>query len=343
MSPTSDLEIQAFVAGAFRRHPAGWGTSHNVAAGRCRRCVEMFATWCSKRIRHGRAFAQILEAWLVIFAFLAVPAVAEEKIDVPDQPIRFGITPAIVHDQYGVLDDWRAYLERKLQRHVEFVSRNSYRETIDLVRQRRLDFAWVSTYPYAYLERRRYARLLAVPLYQGRPYYRAYLIVPASDTQTQSLLDLEGKVFAYADLYSNTGYVVPRFVLRQAGKDENRFFRKTFFTSSHRKVIVAVAEGLADGGSIDSFVWDTVARIQPELTARTRIVTRSEEYGFPPIVASAGVDKKEAAAMRAVLTGMSGDEEGRSLLRQLNIDGFIPGSPKLYESVTRLPYAVGDL
>ncbi len=84
-------------------------------------------------------------------------------------PIRFGVTPAIVHDQYGVLDDWRIYLERKLERKVEFVSRDSYRETIDLISQKKLDFAWVSTLPYVYLNRRHYASLLATPLYRGRP------------------------------------------------------------------------------------------------------------------------------------------------------------------------------
>ncbi len=256
--------------------------------------------------------------------------------------IRFGVTPAIVHDQYGILDLWRAYLERKLQRRVEFVSRDSYRDTIDLIKEKKLDFAWVSTYPYVYLEYRHYARLLATPLYRGRPYYRAYFIVPSSDTQSTSLLQLEGKVFAYADLYSNTGYLVPRYFIHQAGKDENRFFSKTFFTWSHRKVVMAVAEGLADGGSIDSFVWDTLAVIQPDLTKNTRIIGKSEEFGFPPIVVNSAVSKRDASAMRNALIDMVNDPEGQALLRQLNIDGFIAGTPKLYANVARLQRAFGE-
>ena len=255
-------------------------------------------------------------------------------------PIRFGITPAIVHDQYGVLDDWRVYLERKLQRKVEFISRDSYRETIDLVSQKKLDFAWVSTLPYVYLHRRNYARLLATPLYRGRPYYCAYFIVPATDNKTTSLLDLEGKVFAYADAYSNTGYLVPRSFLRQAGKDESNFFRKTFFTWSHRKVIVAISEGLADGGSIDSFVWDTLSVIHPELTSQTRIVAKSEEYGFPPIVVNVSVSQRDSATMRSVLIDMARDQDGSALLKRLNIDGFVPGDTKLYEKVARLQRSV---
>jgi phosphonate transport system substrate-binding protein len=268
---------------------------------------------------------------LAVFALLTQAAVSEAQ-----PAIRFGITPAIVHDQYGVLDDWRAYLERKLQRQVEFVSRDSYRDTIDLLTQKKLDFAWVSTLPYVYLNRRDYARLLATPLYRGRPYYRAYFIVPADDTATNSLLDLEGKVFAFADAYSNTGYLVPRSILRQAGKDENTFFRKTFFTWSHRKVVVAITEGLADGGSIDSFVWDTLSVIHPELTKQTRIVGQSEEYGFPPIVVNTSVAKRDSLAMRTVLVDMAKDPEGSALLKRLNIDGFIPGDTRLYDKVAKL-------
>lgn len=271
---------------------------------------------------------------------LSTPGVILAESALP--PLRFGITPAIVHDQYSVLDDWRAYLERKLQRPVEFVSRDSYRDTIDLLKQKKLDFAWVSTYPYVYLAQQHYARLLVTPLYRGRPYYSAYFIVPASDTQTTSLLQLEGKVFAYADLYSNTGYLVPRYALHQAGKDENRFFRKTFFTWSHRKLVSAVALGVADGASIDSFVWDTLAVIQPELTAQTRIVTQSEEYGFPPIVASLSANKPDSAAMLGALLDMTHDPDGIALLKKLNIDGFIPGDDKLYENVVRLQQALGE-
>lgn len=257
-------------------------------------------------------------------------------------PIRFGITPAIVHDQFGVLDDFRAYLESKLQRKVEFVSRDNYRDTIDLFRQKKLDFAWVSTYPYVFLEQQHYANLLVTPLYRGRPYYCAYFIVPATDEKTTSLLQLEGKVFAYADLYSNTGYLVPRYFLRQAGKDKDRFFRKTFFTWSHRKVVMAVAEGLANGGSIDSFVWDTLSVIQPELTKQTRIVSKSEEFGFPPIVANVSVSAKDRAAMRTALIDMAKNPEGSILLQRLNIDGFIPGDTRLYKNVIKLQRALGQ-
>lgn len=253
-----------------------------------------------------------------------------------------GITPAIVHDQYELLIKWRVYLQEKLGHPVEFVSRDSYRETIDLLKRRKLDFAWISSFPYIYLERNRHVRLLATPVYRGRPYYRAYLIVPSSDLETRSLLQLRGKVFAYADAYSFTGYVVPRHQLQQAGEIPAQFFRKAFFTWGHRNVIDAVGQGLADGGMVDSFVWDTLSSVRKDLTDKTRIVSRSQEFGFPPLVAHASVNKDKYAAMQRVLLEMAHDPEGAELLKRLQLDRFALAAPELYGEVRKAMQAVGD-
>ena len=255
-------------------------------------------------------------------------------------PIRVGLTPAFVHDQHALLADWREYMEKRLGRTVTFVPRNSYRETMDLLRLEKIDFAWISDYPYVHLGKQ--VRLLAVPIYRGKPLFHAYLIVPASDKHTSSILQLKGRVFAYADPYSNTGYLVPRYQLSQAGEDPNQFFRKTFFTYSHRNLVQSVAIGLAHGGSVDSYVWDTLSRIQPEVTARTRIAAHSTEYGFPPLVASRAVDQADFAAMQQLLLSMGRDPEGQALLARFYLDGFSVGDDLLYQGVAEMMRALRE-
>jgi phosphonate transport system substrate-binding protein len=253
---------------------------------------------------------------------------------------RVGLTPAFVHDQHALMAHWRQYLEAKLGVAIEFLPRNSYRETMDLLHQGRLDFAWLCDYPFLYLKD--LVRLLAVPLNNGRPYYRAYLLVHADNPKPAGMADLKGATFAYSDPYSNTGYLVPRFQVHQLGEDPRSFFRKTFFTWSHRKAVEAVASGMAEGASMDSFVWDTLKRIKPELTQRTRIVGASPEFGFPPFAAHRSVSAADFAAMQGALIGMQDDEAGRSLLEQLNLTGFVAGDRRLYEGVVRMMRAFGE-
>jgi phosphonate transport system substrate-binding protein len=185
-------------------------------------------------------------------------------------------------------------------------------------------------------------RLLAVPVNAGKPTYRSYLIVPARDAQTHSVHDLIGSVFAYADPYSNTGYLVPRFEIKRNGANPATFFKKTFFTWSHRKAIDAVAAGLAQGASVDSYVWESLSKVRPDITAKTRVAWQSEEYGFPPMVAHNKVADADFKRMQSTLLNMSNEPQGRALLERLNLDGFIQGTPKLYDRVTEMMHLFGE-
>lgn len=254
--------------------------------------------------------------------------------------IRVGMTPAFLHDQHALLAEWRDFMSASLKRPVEFVQRDSYRETMDLLRLEKLEFAWICDYPFLHLKQE--VRLLAIPLYQGQPLYRSYLIVRKDNAQVKSMADLAGSVFAYADPYSNTGYLAPRYEIRQLGRDPASFFRKTFFTWSHRKVVEAVASGLAHGGAVDSYIWDTLAHVEPALAAHTRVVWRSPEYGFPPFVSHRSVGAGDFKQMQSHLLNMTASGAGRRLLEHLYLDGFTTGSPALYEGVARMMRAFGE-
>jgi phosphonate transport system substrate-binding protein len=275
-------------------------------------------------------------AVLFMLAFSAGGLLAQEaKVQAA---VRIGLTPVFLDDQVAFLNVWRDYLARRLNRPVVFVQRGSYRDVVDMLRHDNLDFAWVCGYPY--VRYREQMTLLAVPVFKGKPLYQSYLIVPVTDTTTKSLSDLRGKVFAYSDPDSNSGYLYTQFSLHRLNERPAAFFARTFFTWGHRKVVEAVASGLAQGGAADGYVWETLSQSHPELTARTRIVRKSPEFGFPPFVARASIGGGELAAMQAVLIGMNADPEGRALLKRLNLDGFEPGGPALFDGVFGMYRAV---
>ena len=248
-----------------------------------------------------------------------------------EPPLRIGTTAVILQDQVGFLNAWRAYLEERLDVPVRFVQRGAYRDINDLLRTEQLDFAWVCGFPYS--RNRGLMRLLAMPLWEGRPMYRSYLIVPAADRATASIGDLGGKVFAYSDPDSNSGFLVPQYELHRLSKNPATFFRRTFFTYAHSKVVLAVGQGLASGGAVDGYVWETIARQSPALAAATRVAWRSEQYGFPPLVARRSLPAAAFDAMQTALIDMSGDPAGRSLLRTLNLDGFAPPDERVFDGI----------
>ena len=247
--------------------------------------------------------------------------------------LRIGTTAVILDDQLAFLDAWRSYLETKLDRAVTFVQRGSYREITQLIFREQLDFAWVCGYPYT--RNKAFMRLLATPIYQGKPLYESYLIVSQTDQQTRSFADLQGRIFAYSDPDSNSGFLVPQFDMLREGLNPPALFRKSFFTYAHRKVVAAVAAGVAQAGAVDGYVWETLARRFPQQTSRTRVARKSDEYGFPPLVARKSIDGDDFSAMQATLVGMNKDPAGRGLLQELNLDGFVPGDERVFDGIAR--------
>ncbi|NEX22173.1 PhnD/SsuA/transferrin family substrate-binding protein [Thiorhodococcus mannitoliphagus] len=247
--------------------------------------------------------------------------------------LRFGLTPVILDDRVAFLRLWASWLERQLARPVVFIQRARYREIMDLLLRGGLDLAWICGYPY--VQHRRELSLIAVPRFQGQPKYRSYVIVGA-DSSFTALRDLQGRLFAWSDPDSNSGYLYPRFALLEQGLDPDRFFRRTFFTWGHRHAVEAVAEGLADGAAVDSYVWETLARRVPALTERTRIILRSPLFGFPPLAGAPGLAEPDLKAIRQVLLRQDQDPIGRQLLDELNLDGFAPARPALFDDIAAM-------
>lgn len=256
-------------------------------------------------------------------------------------PFLFGITPVFVVDQTPFLAGFGRYLQGRLGRPVHFVQRKSYAEITDMLLGGELDAAWICSYSYV-LNRTELA-LLGIPVFQGEPYYQSYLIVPASDGGTRGYQDLQGKVFAYVDPRSNTGYLYPRHAIGGLGKDPNTWFRETFFTWSHPDSVRAVADRLADAAAMDSYIWEVLHLNDPGLTDRTRVVGSSEKFGFPPVVGGSLLEAGEKTRLVEALLQMDRDPEGRRLLDLLYLDGFITGREDIYEGIAAMIRAAAPL
>lgn len=274
--------------------------------------------------------------WCLFLLLLAglLPSLSGAPAWAAVPPLRIGLTPTFISERHALIADWRAYLEDKLGRPVAFILKDSYQDTIELLHQQQIQVAWLCDCPH--VTANPVFRLLATPLFQGQPYYRSYLIVPEADRATHGLTDLRGKVFAYSDPYSNAGYLSPRYELAKQGIDPEHFYRRTFFTRSHRKAIEAVVTGVADAASVNSYIWETLHQQGPALTSQTRIAARSTTYGFPPLVVHHTLPAKDFAALQQALLGMSADTRGRDVLNKLNLDGFALPQAEIYQSVQEM-------
>ncbi len=245
--------------------------------------------------------------------------------------IRFGLTPVLLTSDLNLLDLLKSYLEKATERSVQLVTRRTYQEISALLISSQLDGAWICSPPF--LTYQAELELLAVPVWNGKPLYRSYLIADAA-RQASSIDDLAGDVHAFSDPDSNSGYVATAAELAAKGLKPERFFRQIFFTYGHQNVVRAVASGLAQSGSVDGYVYEVLKEVDPALTTATRVVRASPWYGFPPIagpLAAVGTENRDR--LRRALLTMHEDAEGRRLLKALRLDSFADEPPSLFDSV----------
>lgn len=245
--------------------------------------------------------------------------------------IQFGLTPVFLTSDLELLTRLKSYLSRKCGTDVQLVQRRTYEEITSLLLSGQLDAAWICGYPFA--QYRSELALVAVPEWRGKPLYQSYIIVHA-DRKAASIDDLKGDLHAFSDPNSNSGYLVTAALLAESHERPETFFRKTIFTYGHRNVVRAVASGLAQSGSVDGYVWEVMAELEPELTGKTRILRKSEELGFPPVAClRSNRDAPQISLLRQALLEMRNDDEGRQVLGLLKLDGFAEEPESLFDLI----------
>lgn len=249
-------------------------------------------------------------------------------------PVTFGLTPVFLDSDIRLLAALKGYLEKRLSRRVTLVKKRTYQEITLMLLSGQLDAAWICGFPF--IRYRDQLSLMAVPVYNGKPLYQSYVIVNETEPAAK-FSDLRGRTHAFSDPDSNSGFLVTRSLLAELGERPETYFSKSFFTYGHRNVIRAVASGLAQSGSVDGYVWDVMNSTKPDMTARTRVIRKSEMLGFPPVACNKSArNSKTTRLITEALISMPEDNLGREVLATLHLDGFQPGSDSLFKGIASL-------
>jgi phosphonate transport system substrate-binding protein len=240
------------------------------------------------------------------------------------------------------LEDYKellTFLGGQLDRQVVFSLKPTYSEINALIQGEFVDLGFVCSLPYVLGNEDFGAELLVAPQLDGETVYYSYLIVPM-DSLASELADLRGASFAFTDPISNSGHLAPSYQLFLIDETSVSFFSRHIFTYSHDNSILAVAEKLVDGAAVDSLVYDQMAKDDPEIAARTRIIARWGPYGIPPVIVNPTLDPDLKQQLRDLLLDVHNSEEGRQILDSLGIDKFVIVPDSNYDSIREMKEAV---
>lgn len=243
------------------------------------------------------------------------------------------ITPEEGYEYYKRLLD---YIGKKLNVEVNFIDRNTYAEVNSLLKNKNIDAAFVCGGPYIDGHDEFGLELLCAPQVDGKPVYYSYIIV-SKDSRVERLEDLRGKRFAFVDPMSNTGKLVPTFILKEEiNETAETFFKECVYTHDHDKSIKAVSRGIVDAAAVDSLIWNYMDKKGDKNVKKTRIIRVSDAYGIPPVVVRPGLDSALKARLKGILLNMHNEKEGREILSGMFIDKFVEVADSDYDSIREI-------
>lgn len=255
----------------------------------------------------------------------SAPAVTARRAPLPPEgpPLHVAIGAMISPERTFIFySEFFQALAARLKRPLELRQRKTYEEVNALVEGSEVEIAWICTGAWPGLRARKAARLLAVPVVDGKVTYQALLLAGPASGGADSLPGLKGMRFAFTDPISLSGCRFPKRELARMGLSPESFFGGTFFTNGHDRSIEAVRRGLAAGASVDSLVYDYLVRRFPEEVEGVRVVGRSEAFPIPPLVVPSSTSAAAEATLREALLSLAGEPRERAILAALMIDGF---------------------
>lgn len=226
------------------------------------------------------------------------------------------------------------YISKELNYEVEFKQRKTYEETNDLIEKNKVDLAFICSLAYVIAKEKNTAELLAMPVFNGKPFYQAYIITHKS-SGIENFKQFKGKSFTYTDPLSNTGKLYAEKRIKELGFGLNDFFYKTMYSHAHDASIQLVSKKIVDGATVDGLIFEYLAKFHPEKVKNIKVIEKSEEFGIPPVVVSKNIDPVIKQKLKHIFLNLHKDSIGKQILNKLLIDKFIEGNDANYNSIRK--------
>ena len=184
-----------------------------------------------------------------------------------------------------------AYLAEQIGRDIEMVMCTDYTAVVIALKTGDADIARFGPFSYLLAVEEAKVEIIVrgVKKSTGKDAYHGYIITRA-DSGIKTLNDLKGKTFAFVDVASTSGYLIPQAVLKDAGIDPESDFAETFFAGSHPAVIEAVKAGQVDAGAIADNRWEDALEAGVIQEGELFIVYKTDPIPMSPEVVRSGMD-----------------------------------------------------
>jgi phosphonate transport system substrate-binding protein len=249
----------------------------------------------------------------------------------PEQTLRLAMIPStdpgkIVRDSQPLVK----YLEKETSSRIELVVPTNYAAVVEAIANDRVDIAYLGGFTFVQASR----RASVLPLVQrerDQNFHSVFITQPKSGINT--LADLKGHSFAFGDVNSTSGHLMPAYYMRAANVDP-AVIAKALYTGGHDATALAVANGKVDAGAMDELVFANMMKSGKITPVQVRIFYTTPAFFDYVWAARKGLDPKMSSSFADALLKLdASNPEHKVLLDLLNASKYLRADDASYDKL----------
>jgi phosphonate transport system substrate-binding protein len=281
-------------------------------------------------INHYHTFRK-LAFYIIILAFL-LNTVANTAQTYNDT-LRFGHIsvedPAVTYIKYKPLLD---IISGQTGYKVILIQKITYSEMNEAFINNEIDMGILNSFSYIQIEKEADIIPLARRVIETSGSYRSYIII-RRDSEITGYTDLKGRVFAFSDPDSTTGYLLPRAMLINNSIDIETDLADFIFIGKHDSLIYSILNRTADAGAVASYIFDGCAE---EIKQNLYILDKSGLIPLGPFVIKKNLGIELADLVKEILLNLNSTDSGLEALNTAGLNEFEEAEDSDYDIIRSL-------
>jgi phosphonate transport system substrate-binding protein len=223
-------------------------------------------------------------------------------------------------------------LSKKLGIKVKSYLATDYTALIEALGSNKVDIAFLPPFGYVLANEKYKSEIILKAIRNGHAFYRSQFVVRKGTAK--SINDLKGKIWAYPDAASTSGYIFPKAYMIKNGINPDKFFKDRIQTGSHDNAILAVYNKEADLATTFEGAENRLIKEYKDIKDKLEVIAYTDSIPNDGIVIRANLDSQLKEKIKKVFLELNNDEEALKILKEVySWDGLVVANDKDYDVV----------
>jgi phosphonate transport system substrate-binding protein len=211
---------------------------------------------------------------------------------------------------------------------------------VEAIANDQVDIAFLGGFTYVQAKQRAGVKPL-VQRERDQNFHSLFITQP--DSGINSLADLTGHTFAFGDVNSTSGHLMPEYFMREA-KVAPEVIAKAIYTGGHDATALAVANQRVDAGAMDEAVYQRMTQAGKLDPQRVRVFYTTTPFFDYVWAARQGLDPKLAESFSAAMLKLSAtDQAQKHILDLLGATKYVKAEDASYDKLRQAAKEAGLL